>query len=86
MKRDVDIKKRAIVPGGNVLGLFTKQKDTSVMEADPRRRGGSCRDEGGRIPAAVPGGPQNDSWEESSPRLMLKEQWKQRSVTISACG
>lgn len=23
-------------------GLFTKQKDTSVMEADPRRRGGAA--------------------------------------------
>ena len=48
MKRDVNIKKRAVMAGGNVLGLFTKQKGTSVMEADPRRRGGSCREEGGR--------------------------------------
>ena len=41
------------MPGGNALGLFTKQKDTSVMEAGPRRRGGSCREEGGRRPACV---------------------------------
>lgn len=53
MKRDVNIKKRAVMAGGNVLGLFTKQKGTSVMEADPRRRGGSCREEGGRTPASV---------------------------------
>ena len=48
----MNIKKRAVMPGGNVLGLFTKQKGTSVMEADPRR-GGSCREEGGRTPASV---------------------------------
>ena len=53
MKGDVNIKKRAVMPGGNALGLFTKQKDTSVMEAGPRRRGGSCREEGGRSPACV---------------------------------
>ena len=33
--------------------VYKTERHYSVMEAGPRRRGGSCREEGGRSPACV---------------------------------